>query len=173
MSTKIHPRFIPDPNGPTAADWARLAAYIDSEGCIAISKMVNKSRYGTGRMWTNYQVMVQLVNTDPRLNVWLGRFDVNASYKTRPNSSSKFSNALPLHTWIVRGWSAHYILTNCLPYFVLKLDQAELALSFQDSKRSYGRGHPVPADVKEDWNKTYGRIRELKNPPTAWERIIQ
>lgn len=170
METRIHPRFIF--GEPTSIDWARLAAFIDGEGCITISRMVNKSRR-TASKWTSYGLMVQITNTDMRLNVWLGRFDQDASYKKKSNVQSSFPNALPQHSWTVRGWKAHRILVHCLPYFVLKLDQAERGIAFQESKWQWGRGTKVSPEVKAAWDADYHKLRELKTPPSEWKEIIQ
>ena len=66
---------------PTEMDYARLAAYIDGEGCITICVAHGNSH---GRPWPNESLYlnVSVHNTDPRLIDWCAERWGGRVYKT-------------------------------------------------------------------------------------------
>jgi len=100
-------------------DWARLAAFIDGEGCICIKAFKSK----VGR---RHQVVVQVTNTDPSLPYWLVS-TFQAGHIQQRNRIGKWST---VYDWMVRGKQACYIIEKCMPFFVIKVDQAKVALKF-------------------------------------------
>ncbi|SRR6266581_5004582 len=126
-------------------DWARLAAFIDGEGCVCIgivSHNPNDPQYQ--RRPKNEFVRVAIVNTDLRLGLWLQEtFGGALSIKTLQNKKHKTA-----YQWTVSCAIACDVLRGCLPYFICKRDQAELALALQATMKQWGvKG--VPQDVIE------------------------
>lgn len=100
---------------PSEMDWARLAAFIDGEGCIQLVSF---------RTWFYLKIIIS--NTDYRLHSWCKeRFGGNIS-KTRP----KNIRHKPGYTWVVTSAKAEFVIRNCFPYLILKQKQAEVAIEF-------------------------------------------
>lgn len=120
-------------------DWARLSAYIDGEGCIGISAQVHKPPFeGRGRY--DY-IKITVANTDPRLSVWLLRNFGGHTSQRLPDA--KWNRWKTCTNWIIGSANAAEILQRCLPYFIIKREQAELAIAFQATMcRSGLRGTP-------------------------------
>ena len=110
---------------PTFIDWAQLAAYIDGEGCIIISRAKPNSRQRNPQ----YQLVVSVYNTDPRLAVWLKERFGGFIYVSKPKGNRK-----PRYTWQVTSLRAEEILRGCYSYFILKREQAEVGLQFRALK---------------------------------------
>lgn len=115
---------------PTATDYARLAAYIDGEGNIGIQR--NKS---------SWFFQITIVNTDPRLAVWLydtfGGF-INSRHHNH-DRSAKWRSTL---VWYITCGRAHELLEGCYPYLVTKADQADICLAFRKTVKRIGvKGH--------------------------------
>lgn len=74
-------------------------------------------------------------NTDPMLILWLHRtFGGNVRAAKTRTSTGK-----PVFGWGVGAIKAEKILSNCMPYFVMKKNQAELALSVRALSRAAER----------------------------------
>ena len=88
-------------------------------------------------------MQVVITNTDPRLMVWckdtFGGFVV---------SSDRGKNKR-YYKWCAHSKACAELLTNCLPYFIIKRAQAEIAIAFRKtySKEYVGRGRSVPDSV--------------------------
>lgn len=127
---------------PTAIDWARLAAYIDGEGCIQLNRGKQSSKKAKPHWRPTYITQVVVTNTDPRLVVWcrdnFGGFIVRYVQGSRP-----------CFKWYCHTKACVEVLTNCLPYFIIKRRQAEIAIAFRStySKEYIGRGRKVPDEV--------------------------
>lgn len=126
-------------------DWARLAAYIDGEGCIVVGIASHSAEsVQHQRRPKNEFVRVAIVNTDLRLGIWLQEtFGGALSIKTRQNPKHKEA-----FQWTVSCIIACDILKGCLPYFICKRSQAELALALQATMKKWGV-NGVPQDVIE------------------------
>lgn len=107
---------------PNEIDWARLAAFIDGEGCISLSL-----RTEGGREYTYLHLVI--TNCDFSLMQWLGE-TFGGSVYNKPNNRSK-SNWKPAFCWCAFNKQASRLLENCLPYFVMKRKQAEIAIAHQ------------------------------------------
>ena len=110
----------------TEVDWARLSAFIDGEGTIAICK--EKPRKATYS--PRYSLSVQVTNTSPLLMVWLESVFGGHAYPVNKGKS-------PLSRKLVMRWysserQAGLILAKCLPYLIVKRAQAEVGLAFME-----------------------------------------
>lgn len=133
---------VPELSQISAVDWARLAAYIDGEGCIRIAGV----KGATPRSRRVLYVEVTVSNTDARLTAWLkntfgGSVHVN---NRRLGNEHKWA---PATAWVVGSKHASILLENALPFFIIKREQADVALAFQQTiitNRRYGRsGRPM------------------------------
>lgn len=145
-------------------DLARLAAFIDGEGCIGVYKRAVTSR------GTLYRLQVQIANTDPKLMVWL-KHTFGGRVKPGKFRGNKLNRK---YDWIVQGPLAAYLLYECIPYFVLKGDQALLAISFQPSRRgkNYGRAGMPPA-LRSSFEFCSRTIRGMKMRNQIASEMIQ
>lgn len=104
-------------------DWARLAAFIDGEGTIRIAKHLSGSHRGG---WSS---RIVISNTDILLISWLKNTFGGYVYNVKPkNKKNK-----PSFQWIFSS-KIESILIRCLPYFIVKREQAEIALAFVGTK---------------------------------------
>jgi hypothetical protein len=148
-------------------DWARLAAYIDGEGCIGI---IPTRGQAMRRKSPNHHLKVFVANTDPRLLDWIFEtVGVGMCYRL-PNSPSLAANInsgkwKPRFQWWVTAKPAAQILEGCLPYFIIKREQAEIAIAFQKTKTFHGKGRlreHLPANVIQMRDEMASAIRDLK-----------
>ena len=129
----------PDLSGVSTIDWARLAAFIDGEGCIRIAGVKGSKSYSRRVLY----VEITISNTDLRLLQWL-KNTFGGSVSMRPRAVEKWS---PAGAWVVGSRHAANILEGCLPFFIIKREQADVALAFQATilvDRRYGcKGRPT------------------------------
>ena len=120
----------PDYSLISEVDWARLAAYIDGEGSVQINTQDErrKTLVGTRRLY----LRVMVSNTDPRLLLWLkSKFGGCMSFSSRsPRNEPRYKR---IGKWLVACRQAEAVLLACLPYLIVKKDQAEVALAFQET----------------------------------------
>lgn len=116
-------------------DWARLAAYLDGEGHLAINLYSKKNK---GRFAQHYLV-AGVTNTDPRLILWCAK-TFGGHVNIADNRQQVNKNWRTCYKWLVTCRMAADIIRGCLPYLIIKREQAEIALAFQDSMRPIG-GH--------------------------------
>ncbi len=143
-------KFTPTKN-PSEVDWARLAAFIDGEGCVRIShlKRKDKNKY---TMWME----VVICNTDPRLIQWLVNTFGIGRVASMSHQNVKWATSFRWHTSCRQ---AEWVLENCLPFFVIKREQAEIALAFQATLQRVGvKGHS-----DEVWNKRWALKSSLSS----------
>ena len=150
------------PVNPTEVDWARLAAFIDGEGCILLGAHKNPSKYGEAHY---DHVRVIVANTDPRLMLWLReRFGgkILRTYKRADKPDWRHGMK-----WYVSCQVAIELLRGCYPYLICKRDQAEIAFAFQETVGRPGvKGHPP---------EVYAARQELKERLTAmrWKQYSE
>jgi hypothetical protein len=126
-------------------DWARLAAFIDGEGCIAIAHVANKYTC----------VRIQIVNTDRRLVDWC-KDSFGGFTQTRHHKNPKHK---PSYTWTVASRSAGVVIKGCFPYLLLKQEQARVALEFLTTINfSHGK---LTTEDREHREKLRIRMHEL------------
>jgi len=150
-------------------DWARLAAYIDGEGSISIHTNRGQTALGKSR---NHELVVHVTNTDPRLVVWIFEtFGVGLAYQKplSPSIIALMGKGKPwrqVHIWQVGAKSAALILEGCLPFFVIKREQAEIAIAFQKTKVLHNcgrRGDRTPDNVIQMREQMAHEVRQLKH----------
>lgn len=100
-------------------DLARLAAYIDGEGHISI-EAVGK------RKLPSYRMQITVANTDLRLMVWL-----KSTFGGEYRDKCLTKKGRRAWYWYMSAGKASDLLALCLPYFIMKRDQAEIAITFQ------------------------------------------
>lgn len=136
---------------PTRDDWARLAAFIDGEGCIGVA-IRNRANY------RQHVVSVDITNTDIRLMHWLkerfgGRIDVN---NREPHGNRKIG-----YRWQVRGKAIENILRGCLDLFIMKREQAETALALRETFVNKVQQHEVSLSTMEFRDELKAKLHVL------------
>lgn len=111
-------------------EFVRLAAFIDGEGCITISGSPARNKKALSR---NHCMVITVTNTNPLLFQWL--IPIFGGSVTLANSNYKKKHTLPCWRWLLNEHQSEEVLRKCLPYFILKAEQAKLALAFRDIKR--------------------------------------
>ena len=120
--------------------WAWLAGLIDGEGCIQISpdrRYPNSFRLSLGILMTCQKAVRQAKH------IAGGKV-----YNYPPPRSGRRE----VFRWQVLGKKAATCLRICLPYFVVKKEEAAIALQFIELQSLYGKGNQyrrVPAAVLE------------------------
>lgn len=124
---------------PTEIDLAMMAAYIDGEGCIT-STVASTSK------WKNPSLSIELSvhNTDPRLVDWCQKRFGGRIYKV----VHKKKEWMDAYGWKVSCKQACEVLEACLPYFIIKREQAEIAIALEKTKARWGRSG-APEEVHQ------------------------
>lgn len=115
-------------------DWARLAAFIDGEGCISIV------RNSGVRRKNGHQLVLALHvgGTDPRLATWIYEtFGVGTLY-ARDTAQRANPKWRMFFGWKVTGANAEALLGGCYLYLLLKKEQADVAFAFRKLTRVKG-----------------------------------
>jgi hypothetical protein len=153
--------FVAHLQGVSEVSWARLAAYIDGEGSIMINRVKPSGRMKSPA----HNLFVSIGNSDPRLMVWLR--DTFGGY-ARPQIQKFREGAVvskkPRFLWIVNCLKAAYVLEQCLPYFIMKRDQAEVGLAFQallNRRVRCGRGHSVAPEVVQQRDEFHEKLKVM------------
>lgn len=120
---------------PSELQWAQLAAFIDGEGAILLNKF---NRIDRKDMW----LRVVLANTDLRLPKWCKDI-FGGVFLAEPRRNPKHSACF---RWHVSCQHAAWVLAGCLPFFIIKREQADIALAFQETLG--GPGIRVSEEVK-------------------------
>ncbi len=161
----------PDLTQISQIDWARLAAYIDGEGCIRIAGVKGSTPYSRRVLY----VEVTISNTDARLTEWL-KVKFGGSVWVDRSRLKKNPHWSPGTAWVVSSRHASEILSNCLPYFIIKREQADVALAFQATiltDRRYGcKGRPQELldrqhEMREQLQTLKGTSSRAKRPASV------
>lgn len=134
---------------PSPIEWAQMAAFIDGEGSILINTQKHKSTVATG-----FYLRVTIANTDVRLPVWLKEHFGGTYSDSNTEKYYEGKNWKRAYHWGASSHRAAWILHHCMPYFVMKADQAQLGISLQESLSQYpsgGNAHDkyLKEDVRE------------------------
>jgi hypothetical protein len=135
-------------------DFARLAAFIDGEGCITIARSPRRGRMAVHQ----HELVVTIANTSPLLFDWLlGTFGGAFS---RANGNK----GVPVYAWRINELQREEILRRCLPYLIIKRAQAEVGLAFRalkSRKREEFRNSRVTPEMMIQRDELHDRIRNL------------
>lgn len=135
----------------TETDKAYAAGIIDGEGCILIQKRSIERKSPT------YSLRVALGVTDECLCIWMLR----KFGGTRIKNYNRGPNYRRVYRWDLSGPRASEFLEKILPYLVIKVQQAQLGIEFQNGI-GYVGGTYLPAYTLEERENQYIMMRELK-----------
>jgi hypothetical protein len=112
---------------PSEIDWAQLASFIDGEGSI----LINTQK--CGRKNSGLYLRVTVANTDVRLMEWL-KIRFGGTYKDA-NTKKYYEgkNWKTAYHWGASSNRGAWVLHNCMKYFVLKAEQAQIGIDLQTS----------------------------------------
>jgi hypothetical protein len=163
-SYKVEIKFPED----SSVEWIRLAAYIDGEGHIEITSKDNGARGNC--------LKLSVGNTDPRLCMWL-----QSTFGGSVRRRSVTKGWKVFWDWRVNGRNAAAILVKCLPHFIMKSDQAEVAIAFgnlvernHQVGRGRGRGkgwdHPsIAPEIYQERTALMLKLRDVRE--NSCERV--
>ena len=101
---------------------ARLAAYIDGEGTVDLQR----ASQGKNRA-PSFKLRIVVYNTDIRLLAWCKKH-FGGNVRANRKGTSKYP---PLYMWELSGAKTVVaLLEKCLPFFVIKREQAEIGITF-------------------------------------------
>jgi hypothetical protein len=129
---------------PTRDDWIRLTAYIEGEGSIYIKPGRNRG----GKKVYN-ALTIDVDNTDPRLPLWCQK-TFGGSFRINYSNQRLHKNSKPVATWRIHCKMAEEILKGCLEHFIIKKEQAEIALAYRATFRKRTRSFAdnlTPAEI--------------------------
>jgi len=106
-------------------EFARLAAWIDGEGCITIMKGKDNRRSRP------YQCRIWVCQTNEGLMHWL-----SATFGGTYSAGTGGTNA-KMYYWRMNGADMDSILVRCMPFFIVKREQARI---MQEYRRTLGKG---------------------------------
>lgn len=146
---------------PLTTDWCRLAAYIDGEGSILINtqKWVVK-----GKQRKNFALTlrVTVANTDIRLLRWCREKFGGNIHDANTDKYYEGKNWKRSFHWDVSTQHAAWILFNCLSWFVIKREQAEIGIALQETYSEAQRGRELPEGIRQDRRNLKDRLLVLK-----------
>jgi hypothetical protein len=134
---------------PSVIDWAQLAAYIDGEGSILINTQRWNVKGGRSKGF-GLALRVTVANTDVRLMQWCKETFGGTFAEANTSKYYEGKNWKHAYHWGAPNVRGAWILFNCLPYFKIKREQAEIGIQLQESVALTYRGYSqrVPEDVK-------------------------
>jgi hypothetical protein len=144
---------IPDYSHISQIDWARLAAWIDGEGCFTIANM----NQADPRKQRSARIVVS--QSDPRLINWL--------VSNWGGHVHKFMGVnMHCFNWTMTGYGVDEIIKHTRPFFIIKGEQADIILAYRATmgwnKISGDRGRKIPDTVLKVRQELEGRMRALK-----------
>ena len=146
---------------PAQIEWAMMAAYIDGEGSI-----VMPPRRGQGRTTVTVSLLLHVANTDIRLPQWCQRIFGGSYCVANKSEVYRGRNVKDCYHWSTTATRAAWIIYNCLPFFVIKRDQAELAIALQESitKRNTEKQRPrlLPEEVVQERLELKRKLSQIK-----------
>lgn len=143
-------------------DWARLAAFIDGEGCITIASSPRRGRAARPQHETRFTIN----NTSPVLYDWLlSTFGGGVRV-------IHHKNVRPVYSWVLNELQVEQVIKRCLPYFIIKRRQAEIALAFRALKSRKRDTYHNRRLTDAEWNardKLQVKIRKLNGARERWD----
>jgi hypothetical protein len=140
---------------PTREDWIKMAVWIDAEGCIEGLH----SRTGKRRC-LSLRVAVTVFNTDPRVFLWCHKtFGGGGKSIVRKRNYGR-----PCYNWRCSGRCAKWILENCLEHFLIKREQAEIALAlYATTLRQGGQNGALTPELIFKREAMFSALKSLKH----------
>jgi hypothetical protein len=112
---------------PTETDYMKVAMIIDCEGNIQIS----------GKPGCQYQLKITVAQTNPALPRWcverFGGYFLPQFYDKKPKNNAD------AYRWRIQSYPAAELLKKCLDHFIMKRNQAEIAIKFQATFKTPGQ----------------------------------
>lgn len=140
---------------------AYAAGFLDGEGCIKIAKRNPRN----GRS-ANYSLLVSITQKDGRPVDWLfGNFGGVVYLKNKKTDGSNW-----IYEWRSTDTGAYKFLKSVVPFLLVKKEQAELAIQFQErrefarkrNKPDNGRFASLTKDELSKREEIYQKMSELK-----------
>lgn len=134
---------------------ARLAAYIDGEGTIDLSGHSQGKKRAFG-----YRLRILVYNTDIRMLAWC-KENFGGTIRVNRKGTKKYP---ALYQWAITGRiGAGKLLVECLPFFVIKREQAELGIAFGKTFSTSNRDPRGLSDsVKQERENLRTKIFEIR-----------
>jgi len=136
-------------------DLARIAAFIDGEGYVGVSKM-RDNRYPSPR----HTLIVSVANTDMRLMDYLSQFSGAVHPLVKPPKEKNWKQA---YLWKNEQREAVMLLKLVSEYLLLKKKQAELGIEFYEI--CFGEyehmGGLLSSAILNRRESYYNRLKEL------------
>jgi hypothetical protein len=153
----------------SVADLARLAAFIDGEGSIIITRARFRGKDHNRRCAQNLVACVG--NTDVRLMDWLkATFGGNLSCSPAP----KKRGAKPYWLWRVTDAAAEHLLKEARSYFILKGGQADVGFAFRRTFiAGYNKRFRIPESVWQQRDQYREQLSALKHIKPEVQQVIQ
>lgn len=119
-------------------DLARMAAFVDGEGCIGIS----------GKSMT---VRLAVTNTDFRLMTWILERFGGTVYTMSDRHRVEKGNKV-CYRWQISSMAAAEVIAIIRPYLIMKYDRADVAIEFQ-AFATASRGGQKPSALRDIRNQ--------------------
>ena len=154
-------RFEGFPMMISEGDWKTMAAFIDGEGCIRIQRQEPGSRGASHRAKSpRHDLIIVIGNTDPRLALWCKeRFGGSLYLRETSKRNDKHRDA---YVWHATQKRAESILHGCLPHFLLKKEQAQIALAFCAVAWTQLGGDQLPQSIIDQRDELKHRLETEK-----------
>lgn len=164
MRDKDNPR---EGESPSEIDLARLAAFLDGEGCIDIRKYTNR-----GTNSPAHQGRVTVGNTDRKLPEYFDRFFPAPIYIRRWVGKRGEGIWKVAYVYTAQGKTAYDLVRAARPYLLMKNAQADAVLELADKFKSFKNapGHQrVSTEELDRREALYVLVKSLnrKGPPPA------
>ena len=141
----------------TELDKAYLAGFIDGEGCIVVSSFSNKN--AKSRSYRSMLIISQGIESPmKRLRDLWGVGHIICQKNTG------FGNS-PKYVWNIYSKDAYYVLSQVLPYLVIKKVQAEKILELQKHIDIHRSNKPLSPDIlkyREDIKDSISRLNQTR-----------
>ena len=111
--------WSPGKTSPSREEWIKLATWIDAEGYI------EGRHLPTPKGTLALRVAVTVYNTDPRVFLWCHKTFGGGGKSIVGNPERQ----RPTYNWRVSGRFAKWVLEGCLEHFLIKREQADIALA--------------------------------------------
>lgn len=148
-------------------DCARLAAYIDGEGTIYI----NQTRPNGEHRSRTHKLSLSVKNNSVILMLWLKKTFWGSAWPDKKNTVSPLTKRIGW-TWRVNERQAEAVLRRCLPYFIIKRQQAEIGIAFREIKCIGKPWQRVSEEELLRRDELRNQIHKLNSPPITETDVI-